>query len=462
MAVGIMRKMNVQNAVGTQNFELVFRLDRIAERQGIVMKKKLVLSICLVMIVFCSGCTESNNTINTAENSADILVTSVPDERTLHGSGITSEENGDVLYVGVSEKKPALETAIRENGGSGKVAFYLSSITLRFNKFQIEACMKRNPDRFLYKLFPVNTTYDLNSDVLDEFVNKGLEAIEDPKVKAFFMYYTPFADELFAKIKECRPDIVIIVTGRIDDEMPDSVDIILAYDEVGMIKKQVKQAQSMGTETFLYISNVSDRLNEKDAKLEEIKISTLKNECKSRGIEYIQKPPIMDAMGPGGEISDSVRQHGENISFFSLSGSYIDWLDHLPIEYNYIFVQQDDFCPDYTRLASYLGVQISVNDYPNDYTWLRNQIKEKMAEQAQPGRYAMLSAPFNVVSITAAIEYGLEYSNGKTNGKVDIDVLRESFEKACEIHGFADADFEINKDEQYDNHFLFSTDYVVY
>ena len=411
------------------------------------MKKKLILSICLALIVFYSGCTTSNSTERTSEKTAGILDASVSVEATSHETETSSEKNGDIHDAEVL---------------NGKVAFYLSPITFRFNKLQIEACVERNLDRFLHKRFPVDTTYDLNADVLDEFVHRGLEAIADPDVKAFFMYYTPFADELFAKIKEFRPDILIIVTGRIDDEMPDGVDIMLAYDEIGMIKRQVEQAQSMGTEVFLYISNMTNRQNEKDAKLEEKKIATLKSECKSLGIEYVQKPPIMDSMGPSGEISDSVRQYGENISFFAPSGSYFDRLDRLPIEFNYIFVQQDDYCPDYLRLSHYLGIQPTTYDRPNDYTWLRNQIKEKMTEQAQPGRYAMLSVPFHIVSITAEIEYGLEYGAGKTNGKVDIDVLRESFEKACGIHGFAGANFELNKDAEYDNHFLFSTDYIVY
>ena len=74
----------------------------------------------------------------------------------------------------------------------------------------------------------------------------------------------------------------------------------------------------------------------------------------------------------------------------------------------------------------------------------------------------MLSAPFHIVSITAAIEYGMEYGNGKTNGTVDIDVLRKRFDKALAIHGFADASYELNQDKECDNLFSFTTDYIVY
>ena len=403
------------------------------------MREKILgLLICLGAMVFFVSCTIPNETVRTSNNT-----TKMPD-------------------INISEETTILEIDILEKLEGGKVACYLSPLIFSTIKPRIEACLDRNPNRLLYTLYPVVDEGDLSSENLEEFISYGLESVEDPEVKAFFMYYTPFADGLFTKIKESRQDILIIVTGRIDDEIPDSVDIMLSYDEVGMIKKQVKQAQNMGIETFFYISSDSVSIKGKNVDLENLKETILKEECKALGIEYIQRPPIQDAMGPEGEISSIVSKYGENISVFAPTSIYTDWLYHLPLKYKYIFVQQDDHCPVYTRLPYHLGIQSTSYIFPNDFTWLKKQLREKLSEQAQPGRYALLSAPFYVVSVTAAIEYGLEYSNGKTNGKVDIDVLRESFEKACGIHGFADANFELNEDEQYDNHFLFSTDYVVY
>ena len=427
------------------------------------MKKTRIFAIILVIIVLYNGCTPANRAETISEHDVGVVDTNISEAITSNGTGEILRNTTAVYNEGLSEKALYPELDIQEDEGNGKVAYYLSPSVYRHNIPQIEEFIRREPNRFIYNLFPVNSDYDLNLDVLDEFVNKGIEIIENPDVKTFFMYYTPLAIDLFEKIKESRPDILIIVVGRINDKFTNDIDITLAFDELGMIKKEVVQAKNMGVETFFYISNSSVPLNSENDDLENLKETILKEESKSLGIKYIRIPPIQDSMGPEGDISHLIKTHGKNISIFAPTHNYPEWLIRLPIKYDYIFIQQDDTYPVYSDLAYYLRIENNIlTNYLNDYTQLRNQLKEKLTEHAQPGRYAILSAPFNVVSITAAIEYGLEYGNGNTSSKVDIEVLRKSFDKALAIHGFADAGYELNQDTECDNRFLFTTDYIVY
>ena len=65
-------------------------------------------------------------------------------------------------------------------------------------------------------------------------------------------------------------------------------------------------------------------------------------------------------------------------------------------------------------------------------------------------------------STTAAIEYAIKYCEGKTDGKADLEVMRDCFKKGMEQYDAADIGFEVKQHPDYENYFLFTEDYIVF
>ena len=84
-------------------------------------------------------------------------------------------------------------------------------------------------------------------------------------------------------------------------ELKDCVDIALAFDEINMIKKEVRQAKSMGTEMYIYLSGSGNSKSDKEKAWESLRETCLKEECKSIGITYARNPPFQSSEGPEGD-----------------------------------------------------------------------------------------------------------------------------------------------------------------
>ena len=377
----------------------------------------------------------------------------------------TQQNTGDFSESNIVELERQIETSTSEQkSGNGKIVFYSYIIYVNeTNIYQdkvsdryISAAMGRHPGRCIFEKFEGNYKTDPEA-----FINYGLTLVEDPEVKVFVMTYdVPCTEGLFEKISIIRPDILLISIGSwgVSSNLKRVADIVLTFDELGMIKKQVHQAYKMGTETFVYYQ--SDRRNV-PAEFENKKENTLMEECSILGIDYIYRESVLhEAEGPRGRVYQDITRYGDNTCIYY---SDFDTLEtaRYSLYKNCVYLQQGDVFHLFSSYLELLGIKIDDNNI-EDLEWINAQIREKIAERGLSGRFALLPAPFAMIAIAASAEYGTRYCDGEITQKVDADVLQECFDKTFELYGFADLEVKITQDADYASHFLYSSDYVVY
>ena len=79
--------------------------------------------------------------------------------------------------------------------------------------------------------------------------------------------------------------------------------------------------------------------------------------------------------------------------------------------------------PSPTFYANPLGIEIP-EEYAGDYDYLNKQIVEKAAEKNMTGHFTGWPLSVTNMSLRGCVHYCMEYLDGKTNGKVDIDALQ--------------------------------------
>ncbi len=286
----------------------------------------------------------------------------------------------------------------------------------------------------------------------------------DPDVKALLIVQAvPGTAAAIDKVKEIRDDLLIIagVPGEDPAVISSKADIVFQPDEIGMGYTIPAQAKKQGAKTFVHYSFPRHMSYPLLSARREI----FKTECARLGLEFVDATapdPTGDAGVSGAQqfiledVPRMVAKYGKDTAFFSTNCAMQVPLIKSVVDTGAIYPQP--CCPSpYHGFPSALGIEIP-EDKKGDIGYVVDEITRIMAEKGMTGRTSTWPVPVAMMFIEGGAEYIKQWIEGNTNGKVDLDKIKEAFK------GYAGVEIDAKPLEEggrkYDNYFVVLMDFL--
>lgn len=294
-----------------------------------------------------------------------------------------------------------------------------------------------------------------------------MQLASDPDIKAIIMCIgITGASAAFEKVREERPDILLICGNTVEDPdmLSQIVDVLIHPDEVNMGYTIPQQAKDMGAETFVHYSfprHMSSPLYKE-------RFDIMKEECERLGIKFVEETcpdPMGDLVISGAQmfiledIPKKVEEYGKNTCFFNTNCSMQEPLIKASLDSGAIVAQQ--CCPSpYHGYPTALGISVDDENAGNtDY--IIEAIRQKVAEKNGTGRFSTWETPVNMTIIESAVEYAIKYCNGETNGKNDPEALKQAFDTVAGTDKVKISNYKsLVTDEEVSNVYMILENYV--
>ncbi len=288
----------------------------------------------------------------------------------------------------------------------------------------------------------------------------------DPDVKAIVICQAvPGTAAAIDKAREIRDDILFIAgtPGENPNDISAKADLVLQMDELAMGTTVPEQAKKQGAKVFVHYSFPRHMSYPLLAARRDI----MKETCEEIGLEFVDASapdPTGDAGVSGAQqfiledVPRMVEKYGKDTAFFSTNCSMQVPLISAALEEGAIYPQP--CCPSpYHGFPSALGIEIP-EDKKGDIDYVIEESRRIIKEKGGEGRFSTWPVPVNMMYIEAGAEYAKAWIEGKTNGKVDLEVLKEKFKE------YAGTDVQVKNLEEggkkYDNYFTVLVDFVNY
>lgn len=320
---------------------------------------------------------------------------------------------------------------------------------------------KYGADRVVVKTYP-----DKFMDEQDTTISNIVELASDPEIKAIIIVQAvPGVSAGIEKAKELRSDLLIIagVPGEDPPMIAAKADIVLALDELAMGKSIPEQAQKMGAKTFVHYSFPRHM----SYALLAARRDLFKENCEKLGITFVDATapdPTGDAGVPGAQqfiledVPRMVAEYGKDTAFFSTNCAMQVPLIKATLDEGGIYPQP--CCPSPTHgFPSALGITIPA-DKTGDMAFILETVKTEIAAKNGTGRFSTWSVPVSMMFIEGAVEYAMQWAEGKTNGKVDQEALKKAFEDYAKTT-ISMTTLEDNG-VKYDNYFMILLDFFTF
>lgn len=328
---------------------------------------------------------------------------------------------------------------------------------------------KYGKDRILIQTYP-----DQFMKEQETVIANVMTMAADPDVKAIVIVQgIPGTSAAIDKVRETRDDILFIVgTSGEDPQMISAkADVVFQMDDLGMGTAIPEQAKKQGAEVFVHYSFPRHMSYALLAARREL----FKEKCAELGIEFIDATapdPTSDAGTSGAQqfiledVPRKVAQYGKNTAFFSTNCSMQEPLIKASLDEGAIYPQP--CCPSpYHGFPGALGIEIP-QDKKGDIDYVVSEIRDKIADKGCTGRFSTWPVPMNMMFVEAGVEYAKAYIEGKTDGKLDEDMVKKVFNEYVEEHVNSANDIKMTvvsyvdeeNDKEYKNYLLVLSDYI--
>ncbi|MDI6706768.1 MAG: DUF3798 domain-containing protein [Bacillota bacterium] len=323
------------------------------------------------------------------------------------------------------------------------------------------AMKKYGPEHIIHMTFP-----DKFMDEQETTIANMVTMASDPDVKALVIVQAvPGTAAALKKVKEIRDDLLIIagVPGEDPDVIAGLADLIFQPDELAMGYTIPAQAKKQGAKVFVHYTFPRHMAYP----LLSARRDIFRSECEKLGIEFVDATapdPTGDAGVSGAQqfiledVPKMVAKYGKDTAFFSTNCAMQVPLIKAVVDTGAIYPQP--CCPSpYHGFPSALGIEIP-EDKKADIGYLVDEIKRIMAEKGMTGRTSTWPVPVAMMFVEGGAEYAIDWIEGNTNGKIDVDKIKEAFKE------YAGMDIELSTLEEggvkYDNYFLCLIDFLTF
>ncbi len=321
-----------------------------------------------------------------------------------------------------SAEAPAYKIAIMTGTTSqGEEEFYAAS-----------SLAEKYPGVVIHDTYP-----DAFSSEVETTISKLIAFASDPDVKAIiFVQAVQGATAAFTQIaKEMGRDDILFIAGVPAEDPADiaaATDIVLANDEIGCGYQVADLANAWECDVLVHYSFARHLSYETIV----AKRDAMKATAESLGIEFVERDwpdPTGDAGMSGAQaavLEDipkvMAEYEGKKVCFYCTNcGLQVALQQAIVNEPNAYYALP--CCPSpYHGFQEAFGLTATYGDVDGAIKNLASYLNEHDAVN----RFSTWSLPVNMSMINAGYEYACAYAEGKTNGKVDMDVLNKCFTNA--------------------------------
>ena len=322
-----------------------------------------------------------------------------------------------------------------------------------------EKLEKEHPGKIVLATFP-----DKFATEQETTISTALSLASDPDIKAIiFSQAVQGTAAACQKIREVRPDILLIAAGYQDDAATSAAncDIFYHANVPKMGTQMVDELSDMGAKTFVHYSFPRHLAWQPTAD----RLQNMKDRCAELGLTLVETttPDPMSDAGTSGtqqfvleDVPRSVDKYGVETAFFGTNTAQQEPMIKSVVDTKSYFTYPSDPSP-FVGFPSALGIEVP-DDKLYDTEYMMNAIKEKLAEADMTGHMGTWTAPVMTLFMTGSYAYAEAFCEGKTDGeKLDTEIFKETLSEAAG----ADVDVENITDggTTYDNGFFIMCSY---
>lgn len=321
-----------------------------------------------------------------------------------------------------------------------------------------EKLEKEHPGKVVLATFP-----DKFATEQETTISTALSLASDPDIKAIIFSQAVQGTAACQKIREVRPDILLIAAGYQDDAATSAAncDIFYHANVPKMGTQMVDELSDMGAKTFVHYSFPRHLAWQPTAD----RLQNMKDRCAELGLTLVETttPDPMSDAGTSGtqqfvleDVPRSVDKYGVETAFFGTNTAQQEPMIKSVVDTKSYFTYPSDPSP-FVGFPSALGIEVP-DDKLYDTEYMMNAIKEKLAEADMTGHMGTWTAPVMTLFMTGSYAYAEAFCEGKTDGeKLDTEMFKETLSEAAG----ADVDVENITDggTTYDNGFFIMCSY---
>lgn len=372
------------------------------------MKRRLLaLILAMAMILVAAGCGTSPSS-------------SAPD-----ASGSTAD-NSDTS----NSDAPA-------EGGKFKIGIMTTTVSQSEESYRnAEAIQKMYPDIVVLVTFPERFTTEQETTI-----STALSLAADPDIKAIlFCQAAQGTAAAMEKIKEVRPDILLLAGGVQDDlNVISSVADIAFHMNIPAAGTQlVEEMHKKGVETFVHYSFPRHLAFQPTAERRD----NIKAACEQYGMTFVEETtpdPTSDAGVSGTQqfiledVPRKVAEYGPKTAFMGTNTAQQEPMIKAIIQEKAYYTMPADPSP-FQSYPGALSIEVP-EDKMADAQFMMDQISAKLAEVEMTDHMGTWACPLFTLFMRGGFEYAMAYCNGETDGKYDRAMFEECMTRAagCEV-----------------------------
>ena len=350
-----------------------------------------------------------------------------------------------------SEETPAADTsgdtAAEETTSDYKIGIMTTTVSQSEESYRAaEMLMEQNPDKIVLATFP-----DKFATEQETTISTALSLASDPDVKAIiFSQAVQGTAAACQKIREVRPDILLIAAGYQDDSATTAAncDIFYHSNVPKMGFQMVDELSDMGAKTFVHYSFPRHLAWQPTAD----RLQNMKDRCAELGLTLVETTtpdPMSDAGTSGTQqfILEDVPQQlkkyeGKKVAFFTTNCGMQPSLQTACLDEPNAYYPQP-CCPSpYHAFPATLGLELAIGGDDEDAL---KQIAAKLKEHDAVGRFSTWASPVAMTIIAVGVDYAKGYITGEITDRNDADKLVEMFNSKVEgakINNYTNAEGE--------------------
>ena len=291
-----------------------------------------------------------------------------------------------------------------------------------------EKLEKEHPGKVVLATFP-----DKFATEQETTISTALSLASDPDIKAIiFSQAVQGTAAACQKIREVRPDILLIAAGYQDDAATSAAncDIFYHANVPKMGTQMVDELSDMGAKTFVHYSFPRHLAWQPTAD----RLQNMKDRCAELGLTLVETttPDPMSDAGTSGtqqfvleDVPRSVDKYGVETAFFGTNTAQQEPMIKSVVDTKSYFTYPSDPSP-FVGFPSALGIEVP-DDKLYDTEYMMNAIKEKLAEADMTGHMGTWTAPVMTLFMTGSYAYAEAFCEGKTDGeKLDTEMFKEN------------------------------------
>ena len=281
----------------------------------------------------------------------------------------------------------------------------------------------------------VHITYPDNfMQEMETTISQIVSLADDPEMKAVIVSEgIPGTVEAFRRIKDKRPDIVLMTNSAHEDPdmLADVTDLGLYPDAIARGYLIVKAAKDMGADKFVHISFPRHLSYEMLSRRRNIMAET----AKDLGMEFIDlsaPDPVSDVGVAGAQqyileqVPNWLEKYGKKTAFFATNDAHTEPLLKRISEEGGYFVEADMPSPTMGYPGA-LGIKFDDSEKGN-WPAILKKVEKSVLDKGGAGRMGTWAYSYNFVAIQALADHVVDVIDGKVE-LLDFDAIMKALKE---------------------------------